>query len=111
MPSEEEILKALGLIQQTLEKHTQLFADQDTILHDIMQKVTKLDYHEQLLNAIGQDVGLIRTDVRMVRAAVNDMERTRFTSGEAEVIHEDINRLQVISTDLRARVKVLEERM
>jgi len=99
MPNDEDaILKVL----QALEEHK-------AILHEIVQKARKLDHQEQMLNIIGQDVRKMRQDVRMVRAAINDMERTRFTSGEAEVIHEDLNRLQDISIDLRARVAVLEE--
>ena len=104
MPSDEEILKALGLIQQTLAKHTQLFADQDVVLHEIMQKVTRLDYQEQMLNAMQQDV-------RMIRVAINDMEKTRFTSGEVTVLHEDLNRLQKDHADLAVRVGMLEERL
>lgn len=47
-------------------------------------------------------------DVRMVRAAINDFAKTNVTSGEVEVIHEDLNRLQRDYSDLAGRVGVIE---
>ena len=51
----------------------------------------------------------LEQEIRMVRSALNDMEKTRFTAGEAEAIHGDLNRLQSEFVDLEVRVGVLEK--
>ena len=51
-----------------------------------------------------------RQDVRDIRAAVSDMERTRLTVGEADALHLDLGRLQETVTALAVRVAVLESK-
>jgi chromosome segregation ATPase len=53
---------------------------------------------------------VLRQDVRMIRAAVNDIARTDVTSGEVEALHHDLNRLQQDFADLTARVDLIEGR-
>ena len=47
-------------------------------------------------------------DVRDIRAAVSDMERTRLTVGEADATHLGLSRLQETATALAVRVGILE---
>jgi chromosome segregation ATPase len=53
---------------------------------------------------------VLRQDVRMIRAAVNDIARTDVTSGEVEALHHDLNQLQRDFADLAARVDLIEGR-
>jgi ubiquinone biosynthesis protein UbiJ len=64
---------------------------------------TQLTANSISLGTIRNMLSTLNQDVRMVRAAINDMERTRFSAGEAAAIHEDLNRLM-------ARVEALEAR-
>ena len=41
---------------------------------------------------------------------INDMERTRFTSGEAEALHKDVSRLQQDYYGLTVRLGKMEAR-
>jgi hypothetical protein len=97
---EDAIMQILKSIQETQAKHTIALtkleerAVNNSIAFGVQQKT---------LNALHQDV-------RMVRAALNDMERTRFSAGEAAALHEDVGRLQALHTDLAVRVGVLEVR-
>jgi hypothetical protein len=49
----------------------------------------KLDVrsHTSLLNILLQDT-------REIRSAINDIERTRVSTGEIEALHHDVNRVQ-----------------
>jgi hypothetical protein len=51
---------------------------------------------------------MLSQDVRMIRAGIQDMVRTRVTGGEVDVLHEDMSRLQLGLTDLTIRVEALE---
>ncbi len=92
---------------------------------EILQAIrADLAAHTDMLNVLTQDVAFIRArivghdrlldvikqDVRMVRTAINDMEKTRFTSGEAAVLHEDVERVENRIADLEVRVAVIEGR-
>ena len=51
---------------------------------------------------------ILGQDVRMIRAGIQDIVRTRVTAGEVDVLHEDMSRLQLGLTDLTIRVEALE---
>jgi hypothetical protein len=85
--------------------------DPDNLVLALLRRLdTKIDRvaadvrnHTSLLN-------VLRQDVVMVRAAINDMARTSFTAGEAEALHEELNRLQEEFAKLAARVEIIEAR-
>lgn len=74
---------------------------------DVEIKLTELQGmtagHTRTLNVLQQDV-------RLIRAAVNDIARTDVTSGEVEAIHHDLNRLQQQVSELTARLEIVERR-
>jgi hypothetical protein len=73
-----------------------------TALTQRMEVVTStLDVHSNVLN-------VLRQDVLLIRAALNDFEKTRFSSGEAQVIHDELSRLHQEQDELAVRVGVLE---
>ena len=85
--------------------------DPDNLVLTLLRRLdTKIDRvaadvrnHTSLLN-------VLRQDMVMVRAAINDMARTSFTAGEAEAIHEELNRLQGDFAQLAARLDIIEGR-
>jgi DnaJ-domain-containing protein 1 len=58
----------------------------------------------------GNDINAMQQDVRMIRAALNDMARTNVTAGEVEAIHTDINRLNADYRDLAIEVEIIKRR-
>jgi len=63
----------------------------------------ELRSHSDVLNILLQEV-------REVRAAVNDIERTRVSAGEIEALHHDVTRMQRGLSDLTVRMERVEER-
>src|SRR5262245_60069680 len=48
-------------------------------------------------------------DLRMLRAAVNDMARINITGGEVEAIHTDLQRIEAEQIEIKARLARLEQ--
>jgi chromosome segregation ATPase len=63
----------------------------------------ELRSHSDVLNILLQEV-------REVRAAVNDIERTRVSAGEIEALHHDVTRMQRGLSDLTVRMERMEGR-
>jgi phage shock protein A len=78
-------------------------ADLATVKTDVAALQRQGASHTRTLDVLQQDV-------RMIRAAVNDIARTDVTSGEVEALHHDLNRLQRDVADLAARVDLIEGR-
>jgi chromosome segregation ATPase len=70
---------------------------------DVAELRTDVGSHTRVLDAL-------RQDVRMIRAAVNDIARTDITSGEVEALRHDLNRVQRELAQLAARVDAIEDR-
>jgi ubiquinone biosynthesis protein UbiJ len=51
----------------------------------------------------------LRQDVRMLRAAINDMARVNITAGEVEALHTEIDRMQTKQMELETRLAALEQ--
>jgi hypothetical protein len=68
-----------------------------SIQADVATIKSELGLHGRLIDV------LVR-DGRMIRAALNDLGKTRVSAGEAEAMHTDIN-------DLIVRVTKIEERL
>ena len=92
--TDDAILAVLRSMQTTLAEHS-------IALGQVRAVSVSLKLHGNMLNDIQQDV-------RDIRAAVSDMERTRLTVGEADALHLDLGRLQETVTALAVRVAVLE---
>jgi hypothetical protein len=60
------------------------------------------------LPVIGEAISVLQRDVRMLRAAVNDMARVNITAGEVEALHEAIDRIQAKQVELETRLTTLE---
>jgi len=52
----------------------------------------------------------VRHDIRMLRAAVNDIARENVTPGEIQALHHDVTRLMGQQQELAARLDALEAR-
>jgi hypothetical protein len=98
--TDDAIMQALQRIENTLGQHTTVLGQHTAILNKLE---IRLGVQEGVLQAL-------HGDVRMIHAAVNDMELTRFTAGEASAIHHDLNRLHENYAGLAVRVGVLEAR-
>jgi len=61
------------------------------------------------LPLLGGAVETLRRDVRMTRAAINDMARINITAGEVESIHTDIDRTMARLDAIEARLATLEQ--
>jgi hypothetical protein len=62
------------------------------------------------LPLLGVAVETLRTDLRLTRAAINDISRVNITSGEVEAIHVDINRTMARQDAIETRLATLERR-
>jgi hypothetical protein len=60
------------------------------------------------LPLLGVAVETLRHDVRMTRAAINDMSRVNITAGEVEAMHTDIDRTMARQDAIETRLATLE---
>jgi chromosome segregation ATPase len=60
------------------------------------------------LPLLGVAVETLRQDVRMTRAAINDMARINITAGEVESMHTDIDRTMSRQDAIETRLATLE---
>jgi chromosome segregation ATPase len=60
------------------------------------------------LPLIGNAIDNLQRDMRLLRAAINDMARTNITAGEVEAMHTDIDRMMARQVELEARIAALE---
>jgi DNA repair ATPase RecN len=77
-------------------------------LEDIRAELAPIHALLNGLPLIHHSISEIRQELRMLRAAVNDINKVSITSGEVEALHMDINRLQNRQNDLEIRVLTLE---
>jgi hypothetical protein len=96
--TENAVLEILRAIQTDL---AGLKTDVAGVKSDVVAVNRQVGGHTRTLNVLQQDV-------RLIRAAVNDIARTDVTSGEVEALHHDVNRLQQEVSELAARVEVIE---
>jgi DNA repair ATPase RecN len=62
------------------------------------------------LHELRDDARDVRADIRMVKAAINDMARINITAGEVETLHAELDRLADAQIDIRARLALLEQK-
>jgi ubiquinone biosynthesis protein UbiJ len=84
-------------------------ADLASVKTDLTGVKTDVAYIRAQVGGHSRQLDVLQQDVRMIRIAINDMERTRVTAGEVEVLHEDFNRLRQGFADLESRVEVMEQ--
>lgn len=77
-------------------------------LTPIRARLDAIDARVNGLPLIGEAIAVLQRDVRLLRAAVNDMGRTNITAGEVEAMHADIDRALAELRELTARVVTLE---
>jgi chromosome segregation ATPase len=53
-------------------------------------------------------ISIIHQEQRMMKAAINEIARTQFTSAEVEALHSDVNSVQATHLELETRILTLE---
>jgi len=91
-----------------LAEHSAVLAEHSAQLRTLHSEVKSIRVHVDGLPIIGISVHELRQDMRMVRAAINDLARTNITAGEVAAMHEDINRVQDKQMELERRIATLE---
>lgn len=98
--ADDAVLEILKSIQAKVDKI-------EATLHTIDNRING---HTIAVSLLTDQMNTLQQDVRMMRAAINDMEAIRITKGEVEAIHTDINRLERSYFDLAAKVEAIEAR-
>jgi hypothetical protein len=75
----------------------------------VLEILKKLQAGQSRLEARVEALMAMQEDIRMIRAAVNDIAAVNVTSGEIGAIHHDLNRLQQRIIELDGRLHRLEE--
>jgi hypothetical protein len=79
------------------------------LLRDELEPIhSELAFIRARLVVMGGAIDVLQRDVRMTRAAVNDLAKTNITSGEVDALHEDLQRVMAKQDDLEARLLMLE---
>ncbi|HEY7301887.1 MAG TPA: hypothetical protein VH684_28690 [Xanthobacteraceae bacterium] len=60
---------------------------------------------------IQRAISTIHQEQRMMKAAINEIARTQFTSGEVEALHSDVNSVQATHLELETRILALERQV
>jgi len=79
-----------------------------TMLRRLDTKVDRLGEDVREMKGRMRGLDVLRQDVRLIRAAVNDIARTEVTSGEVEALHHDVNKLQQSVAELEVRLEAVE---
>lgn len=77
---------------------------------NVKGEVTVIRTQVSGLPIMSNSIHELRQDMRMVRAAINDMAKTDITSGEVEALHQDLERLLRRQEELEARIGTIEAR-
>ena len=86
------------------------FAEMRTGLADMRAGFSEIRARVDGVPILGVAIETLRQDVRMLRAAVNDMARVNITAGEVEALHTDLGRVQAKQMELETRIVNLERR-
>lgn len=106
-----EILRAMQADLAMVKRDVAMVkADVAALKTDVAALKTDVAALQRQAGSHTRTLNVLQQDVRMIRAAVNDIARTDVTSGEVEALHHDLNRLQQDFADLAARVDVIEGR-
>jgi hypothetical protein len=77
-------------------------------LKDIQRQLTALPRIQAEASTTARAVGLLQQDVRMIRAAINDLARTNMTVGEIEALHAEVDHLRADMQEHATRLHILE---
>jgi len=80
------------------------------ILKDMQRQLYVLPRMQAEMATTARAVTLLEQDVRMIRAALNDMARTNVTTGEADALHSEVNQLRADVREHETRLHILEHR-
>lgn len=80
-------------------------------LAPIREELARIHIYVNGIPVLGEAISLLQRDVRLMRAAINDMGRTNITAGEVEAMHTDIDRALAQIRELSARLVTLETRL
>src|SRR5436189_4273961 len=91
-----------------LREQSNQLRDHSAQLTSLNSEVKSIRAHVDGLPIIGVSVHELRQDMRMMRAAINDIARENITAGEVAAIHEDLSRVQPKQMELERRIATLE---
>lgn len=74
----------------------------------VREEIAQIRARVDGLPLIGAAIDTLRQDVRMLRAAINDMARVNITAGEVEALHADVTRVQTRHMELSTRLATVE---
>jgi hypothetical protein len=75
----------------------------------VLEILKKLQAGQSRLEARVDALMVMQEDIRMIRAAVNDIAAVNVTSGEISSIHYELNQLKQRFIELDGRLHVVEE--
>jgi len=79
-----------------------------TRVDGLASEMTNVRIRVDGLPLLGVAIDTLRQDVRMTRAAINDIARINITAGEVEAMHTDINRTMSRQDAIETRLATLE---
>jgi hypothetical protein len=101
---EPELAAALAVIGDKIDAlRFEIFARFETI--DI--KVSGVPLIAEATQDLVEATQDLRRELRMVKAAINDMARVNITAGEVEALHEELDKIANAQIDIRARLSLL----
>lgn len=74
----------------------------------LRDEISAIRAHVSSIPLLGNAIAVLQRDVRLVRAAINDMGRTNITAGEVLALHEDIDRMQSLQLEIQTRLAAIE---
>jgi len=80
-------------------------------LDEAHQELVAIRPHVDGLPLIWQAIEAMRHEMRLLRAAINDMARVNITAGEVEALHADVDKAQSGYAELGARLATIERRL
>ena len=86
-------------------------ADLEGAIAKVQADVAAMRPNVEGIPLIQRAVSVIQQEQRMIKAAVNDLARTQFTSGEVEALHTDVNAVQATHMELETRILALERQV
>ena len=102
----------LGAIRALLrEELAPIHAGQDALRARVDKIAAALDAMRPNVDGIPflqRTLSTVQQEQRMMKAAINEIARTQFTSGEVDALHADVNAVQARDMELQTRLVTLE---
>jgi hypothetical protein len=100
--SDDAVIEILKIIQSSIVALDNRVVALDNRVVALHERVAALD------EKFTRQYTILAQDVRMIRAGIHDMVKTRVTVGEVDALHEDMTRMELGLADLVVRMNALE---